>query len=203
MNCALGLGSLAVISTIYRYPRSPEHVGLHFSPLLKLEDMWLALPWWSWSLGFQLGSWVVKMTAPLTVHTGHMTWPKKKENTSFCCVKPQRPWSYLLLQLGQLCWLMHRLLTFRLGLRELDQVWKNREWGRWQSRCKAVFLSLDCSSLVSLSVQWIHPPLFLDCWLNMLYWPQPPVSSPAQTILKCHFQSVSLSIETEDDRRPQ
>ena len=39
VNCALGLGSLAVISAVYRYPHSPEHVGLHFSLPLKLQDM--------------------------------------------------------------------------------------------------------------------------------------------------------------------
>lgn len=54
-----------------------------------------------------------------------------------------------------------------------------------------------------LSVQWIPPPLFLACWLNMVYWPQPPVSSPAQTTLKCHFQCVHLSIETAEDRTPR
>ena len=84
-----------------------------------------------------------------------------QKNQAFVALKPQRPWTYLLLRLGQLCWLIQRLMTLRLGLREVNQVQKNRGWEQWQSGCKAVFLSLDCSSLGPLSVQWIYLPLFL------------------------------------------
>ena len=110
------VGSMTVISAIYRYPHSPEQVGLHFSPPFKLEDMWLVLPWWSWKLGLQLGSWVLKMTVPLlsTLDMWH------EQNTSLCCVKPLGFGGCLLLQLAQSCWLIQRLMTCGLAVGEFD-----------------------------------------------------------------------------------